>query len=174
MKNHYNVNHITAKVRDSFLYQNEKLEGYTGCKIFSICTYLNETLTFDIILDNGSIFNYVPMNVIFKDIPSEKFELTELVYHNCLSLDISINCMHILTNMHGYAYIKSKKEFRKILNYICTIDFYTGNEILHLCVLDNNNFVLLPNHKILFYDCEQDISLLKFRQYKKVRGIFKV
>ena len=55
-----------------------------------------------------------------------------------------------------------------------TIDFYKSNEILHLCVLDNNNFILLPNHKILFFEEEQDTTLLKFKQNKKVRGIFKV
>lgn len=173
--NHINLNSpILAFVADSLLYDNKSINTYTKCEIFSLGIYVGETITFDILLEDGSIFNYIPLSEIYYNIPKEKYTLNDLVYHNSMSQNISIQYYNTLTNKFGYAYIKNKIIFKRIKKYICTIDFFETNEILNLVILENDNFALLPNHKTLWFDKEQEVDRIKLKKYKKIRSVFKV
>lgn len=59
MKNHYSIKPINAYVFKSLLCNNDSKE-LINCTIIGLCLYENETLCFDIILEDGSIFNYIP------------------------------------------------------------------------------------------------------------------
>lgn len=162
MKNHYSINTIKAYVKKGLLYNNDSME-LIDCKIVSLCLYENETLCFDIILEDGSIFNYIPLNkIVHKKEFDKNINLKDLVYHNSPSIEITLNYIDELNNLK-LAYLKHKDEWIEVIEYITTIDWYKGNDLLNLVKLNNGFFALLPNHKLKMNDIKE------FEKYSKIR-----
>lgn len=162
MKNHYSINNINGYVRKGLLYNNDSIE-LINCKIISLCLYKNETLCFDIVLEDGSIFNYIPLHEIYHNKEFDKnIELKDLVYHNSPSINISLNYINELNNLK-LAYLKYKDEWIEVIEYIVTIDWYKENDLLNLVKLNNGYFALLPNHKLKM---NKEKS---FEKYSKIR-----
>lgn len=164
MKNHYSINPIKCFVKDDVLFNDDRTT-ITEATIIGLCLYKDETICFDVILKNGSIFNYIPLHKVIHKHPTldNDIELKDLVYHNCPSLDISINKFDFLTEKNGKAFLKHKNLWVDIDEYILTVDWYEGNDLLNLVKLHNGYFAFLPNHKIKFGDVEET-----FEKYKKV------
>lgn len=167
MKNHYSIKPISAYVFESLLYNNDS-KKLINCTIIGLCLYENETLCFDIILEDGSIFNYIPLHKIIHNKEYDKnITLKDLVYHNSPSIEISLNYIDNLKNMK-LAYLKNLNKWIEIEDYIVTIDWYKGNDLLNLVKLKNGYFALLPNHKIKMNDIKE------FEKYSKIKESYKV
>lgn len=170
MKNHYSIKPINAYVMDDILYGKNQVNELIPCKIISLCLYLNESLCFDIILEDGSIFNYIPLHKIVHNKNYDKnINLIDLVYHNCNDLVISINEIEYLKSISNInVFLKNKNEWVSGEEYLFSIDWYNANDLLNLIKLSNGYFCLIPNHKIIFGKNKE------FKKYKKIPSIFKV
>ena len=70
MQNHYPIKPIKAYVFKNFLIDDLQDKGafFIECEIIGLCLYEGEAIAFDIVLNDGSIFNYIPPHKIKHDI----------------------------------------------------------------------------------------------------------
>jgi len=157
---HIEIEPIKAYVNEFVLYNGEK-QGIVPCKIFAVSFYQGESITFGIELDEGSVFFYVPPQMISLNKEFE-FKLNELVYHNCPSSIVTANKFKFLEEKNLKVYIKQREKWFNA-KYLLTIDWYEGNDLLHMIIIDNKQIAFLPSHKIKF-DGEE-----KFLPFKKMK-----
>jgi hypothetical protein len=163
---HADIPPIEAHVRAEYLYNMDP--AHVGelrrCKVFGVSSYVGQAPTFQILLEDGALFSYVPASALVDSAKHAEptLELVELVYHDCKHVEISVHDMSALRG-EVLAYFKKRDVWMKG-EYRFTIDWYTGNEMLHCIALANGQFALLPNHKIKFGDHEPG-----FEAYKKIR-----
>ncbi len=145
-------------------------EGMLPCQIFSLAAYPQESITFQILLEDGSLFSYVPLHLLYHKPPetSDLLELVDVVYHNCPD---STLCIHRFEHLRGdrvNCFFKRRQCWLSG-DYLFTIDWYSANDLLHLIQLHNGQFALLPNHKVKFLNGE-----LRFQPFKKLHATWKV
>jgi hypothetical protein len=178
MNVHADIPAFSASVRTEFLYDMDPaFEGKTEpCTVFAVSSYKGHYPTFKILLKNGSLFDYVPIHALtlapgIKDVMS----LKELVFSKaCPDFNVTVNVHSHLVNetkKRCVCYIPTRKEWRIIDRYICTIDWYTDNHNAHLVVLSNGQFALVPNHKLLL--TQKPLTECVFPGYKKLRQEWK-
>ena len=170
MQNHYPIKPIKAYVFKNFLTDdhNDKSNFFIECEIIGLCLYEGEAITFDIVLNDGSIFNYIPPHKIKHDISTHfSIGLSNLVYHNCKSMEITVSYMDALKNIK-LAYCKKDDSWHKVVEYVLTVDWYKDNDLLNLVKLENGYFAFLPNHKLKMNEERS------FKKYSKIRNTFKV
>lgn len=136
-------------IKESFLFNGNKTKtAWIPCKIYAISSYIGNVPTFKILLDNGSLFDYIPIHALTTSPENvlEQYSLSDLCYFNCKDDEIVVNVHKALTNKVINCYLKHKNVWESGA-YICTIDWFRDNENCHLVSLTNGQFVLIPNHK---------------------------
>jgi len=94
-------------------------------------------------------------------------ELIDLVYHNCPGGDI---CVHSFKELQGPVHIFIKRQSAWLAGeYLFTLDWYEGNDLLHLVALDNGQYAFQPHHKLKFKDGPRELP-----PYRKLHGEWKV
>jgi hypothetical protein len=169
---HVPVDLIPCAVREEFLMNQQSGHGrWVNGKIFSVSSYKGHALTFQVLLSNGAVFSYLPLHAVVQrrkwKPEGEHFALEELLYHDCKSNHV---CAHRFPALAGtvQAYFKLSQKWCSG-RYLFTVDWYRGNEQLHLIALDNGQFCALPSHKVLFGRVAQ-----KLPPYQKLRQIWTV
>lgn len=163
---HAEIPPIQTHVRAEYLYGMDPARAgeLRRCTVFSISSYVGQAPTFQILLEDGALFSYLPPDALID--PDKRtdpsLDLGELVYHDCKHVEISV---HDVTALRGpvLAYFKKRDLWMKG-EYRFTVDWYTGNEMLHCVALANGQLALLPNHKLKFGEHEPG-----FEPYKKIR-----
>jgi len=172
--------HVHAQIApQSWLVQKEILYGndakYAGdvvpCKVFAVSSYPGSTLTFKILLDDGAVFSYVAPHQLRTrpTIEAPGLDLRDLVYLNCPDESLVVERFDALASDRGVlCYFKHRDLWMKG-SYVFTVDWYTGNDLLHCVTLENGQIALLPHHKIKFHD-----DAPGFQPYKKIRADWRV
>jgi hypothetical protein len=161
-----------AYIAQEFLYDMDpsKIGSHLPCVVFGVSTYINETLTFNILLQDGSMFQYIPFHALRlndKETDFPSLELRDLVYHNCRNLEI--DC-HTFDHLKGT--VNCHFRYKDIWipgEYFTTIDFYKGNDTLHIIKLENGQLTALPTSRVKFKD-----GIKEFPPYKKLHPIWRV
>ncbi len=151
---HAEFSPFTAVVENRVLHDDDpSVDGWTLCKVFAISSYPGHVPTFQVMLENGAMFSYVPPHRLRQWAPSdafpERFELADLVYHECRDEKITVNRYDLLTRSPCRAYLHKQKRWLDAV-YVATVDWYMGNDLLHLVTLENGQFAFLPSHKVMF------------------------
>ncbi len=161
---HAQIPPIVTNVRAEYLYNMDpaRVGELRRCTAFSVSSYVGSAPTFQILLPDGAVFSYLPPNALVETQTDPVLELGDLVYHDCKSVDISV---HVFDVLRGpvLAYFKNR-DLWLAGTYLFTIDWYTGNEMLHCVSLVNGQYALLPSHKLKFGDHPPG-----FEPYKKIR-----
>lgn len=149
---------------------DHQVQGYLPCQIFGLSAYPQDALTFQILLDDGSIFSYVPLHLLYHTLLIEGpfLELTDLVYHNCPDATLCIHRFEFLGQDVVNCFFKAKQLWLAG-NYLFTVDWYQGNDLLHFIQLHTGQFALLPNHKVKFHN-----GTSQFQPFKKLHATWKV
>ena len=143
---HYEIKSIKAYVKEEFLYDGDKSKTKKiPCDIFCISFYPGEAFTFGIMLEEGSVFYYIPPHALSRK--KFSFDLRDLVYHNVPNGKFCIKKFKYL-DKDLRVYMKFKDKWFKG-KYIFTIDWYEGNDLVHFVEV-NGQFAFLPSHKIKF------------------------
>lgn len=157
---HVDIPPFKAYVEEKFLFDLNQMHAglYVPCKVVGVSSYKGEALTFTILLDNGSVFFYIPFHAISKrkrDIDEQALDMDDLVYKNCVQDEI---CAYIIETLpkEVSVYFKRKNLW---LNgkYLLTIDWHTDNELFHLLELENGQYAAIPAHKIKWGDSERSL-----------------
>lgn len=162
---HVQIPPIRISVRAEYLYNMDpaRIGELRACTAFTVSSYVGNAPTFQILLADGAVFSYVPPNALVNaPVTAPALELADLVYHDCKSVDIAVQAFDALRGP-VLAYFK-RRDLWLTATYLFTIDWYTGNEMLHCLALANGQYALLPSHKVKFGDHPPG-----FEPYKKIK-----
>jgi hypothetical protein len=168
---HADIKPFNCNVRLEYLYDMD--QSYAGqfrpCTVFAVSSYKGESPTFKILLADGTVFSYVPPSALVDPAGSSEpqLDLRDLVYHNCPAGDFSLN---VFAGLQGpvNAFFKSRNLWLEG-SYVLTIDWYVGNDLLHLIALNNGQYCFLPHHKLKFHK-----GAKQFEPYRKMHSTWKV
>ncbi len=162
---HTEIKPLKVFIKESVLFNEDSSKtNLVPATIFCISSYEKEALTFGVYLDNGSVFFYIPIHKIsFKEDSLFDYQLNELIYNNNEAATCSVNYFEYLKKTNPKIYLKKIDKWINC-NYILTIDWYQGNDLMHLVALENGQFACMPSHKINFAGKEV------FENYKKIKS----
>jgi hypothetical protein len=170
---------LRAQVRGEYLHDLDP--AYAGslepASIFAISSYPGQTPTFKARLGDGAVFCYLPPSALVDvalpggaPLPRTSdlvLELADLVYHDCPDEQISVHRFDALAGP-VLAWFK-RRDLWLAGAYLFTVDWWTGNDLLHGIALGNGQLALLPNHKLKFGDHPPG-----FAPYRKLRRTWTV
>lgn len=167
---HAEIPPLSLRVKKDLLYGGDPQYAghFVPCRAFVVSSYPGSTPTFKILLEDGAVFSYVPPSALFDGAPkAPELDLEDLVYSNCPTGDFCVHHFNLLdTEVH--AFLKHRHLWLKG-RYRLTLDWYEGNDLLHLISLENGQQAFLPHHKLKFGDHPEG-----FEPYKKLRAEWKV
>ncbi len=171
-KVHADIPPLRTHIRGEYLYDMDLSHAgeLVPCTAFAVSSYEGSVPTFKVLLADGSVFSYVPPTALVdpeKARGRETLELADLVYHNCPSGDI---CVHSFEQLRGpvHAYLKRRDAWMEG-EYLWTLDWYAGNDLLHLVALENGQYAFLPHHKLKFKDGPRELP-----PYRKLHAEWRV
>jgi hypothetical protein len=169
---HAEIPPLKTHVRAEYLYDMDPahIGEVVPCWAFAVSSYEGSVLTFEVLLDNGSMFSYMPPTALIDPARArgqEVLDLKDLASVNCPSGDI---CVHRYRALEGTVQGYFKQRDRWLAgDYLCTIDWYQNNQLVHLIALENGQYALLPSHKVLFGDGTRVLP-----GYRKMHSVWQV
>jgi len=162
---HANIVPIKAVVREDVLYDMDrsKSNNTVPCQLVGVSIYKGSVPTFQIVAEGDSLFSYIPPHLISTNVKDPVFsvDLKDLVYHNCADSEFALTTWEFLKGEELSVYLKNLRSWIKG-SYLFTLDWYTGNDLLHAIQLHNGQIGFFPQHKILLN------GATSFRPYKKI------
>lgn len=168
---HVDIPHLNLSVKKSLVHGGDsRFDGeFLACRAFAFSSYPGSAPTFQILLNDGAVFSYVPPSglVDLEKRNDVELALADLVYHNCADGDVAVSVFGALAGpvlcffKHRDLWMDGEYRF--------TVDWYRGNDLLHCITLANGQVAFLPSHKIKFGGGEPG-----FRPYKKLRNEWRV
>lgn len=168
---HVDIPHLNLSVKKELVYgRDARFVGeFLACRAFAFSSYPGSAPTFQILLDDGAVFSYVPPSGLV-DLAKRRdpeLSLHDLVYHNCADGDVAVT---VFSALQGAVLCFFKHRDLWIGGvYAFSVDWYRGNDLLHCVLLDNGQVAFLPSHKIKFGGGDPG-----FRPYKKLRNEWRV
>lgn len=173
MNVHVDIPTFKAFVQTKFLYNmDEAYEGKASpCKVFAVSSYKGHYPTFKILLDDGSLFDYIPAHALFVKPNNTKYELgiDDLCYGKaCPDFNIAVSVHQIFSEPYAIksCWFPKKNIWVDVDRYICTIDWYKDNENANLLILKNGQIAFVPNHKMLLAKTGPVATLPKYKAIK--------
>ena len=175
---HHEIPSFSAYLYKSFLQEGDNSENnnFIKCEVYAVSSYSGHAITFKVLLDDGSMFDYIPIHAIRENNPAANeslvdLDMSDLVFQkNCPDNTMTIHKFKFLTeklnHTNMWCWFKHKNLWLLVTRYVCSIDWPEDNHSGHLVFLENGQMALVPNHKALF-------SLTKpkqFPNYKKIRS----
>lgn len=160
---HHNIPPISCFVRNEYLYDFEKT-GLTECLAFSVKSVKNNALFFQIMTDNGAIYDKIPIAGLCHKEKSIHFKTDFLQLWDCPSYHFTVVQFDYLRNKKCQVLLKDKNKY--LGDYLFTIDwaadkvgpdtsfaeYWPEHKCAHIIKLDQGNYAAQPNNRILFAD----------------------
>lgn len=171
---HADTPKIDAFVREEFLYNlsPDRVGALVPVTIFGFLSYAGEhPATSVLIKKTKGIFSNIPLNALVASNATPLGPIQEL------STVCPINSPSFEFTLIQYEYLRSNPRcsiFRdnqqELGVYWFTVDWYKDNQQYHFIELDNGQFILWPQHKVL-WDTRVGIELPK---YQKMRSVWRI
>jgi hypothetical protein len=167
---------IGGFVRRSALYNGDKsFEGYEPCSFFAITSYKDRAPTLKLLLEDGSLFSFMPIDgftSVLPDISSgstdaQPFDMEDLAYKNCPDYAFAFSSPKYLHGKINCYFVRRDRWLEA--EYIASLDWHRGNLIMHICHLENGQIALLPSHKVKFHNGARE-----FKPYRKITSVWEV
>lgn len=140
---------INCFIHEKFLYNmDETKSGIIPCKVIALCSYKKHQITFDVLLNNGSQFCYMPIESLIM-VNSNLFKYESLFHIICPSNKFFIHKINEFENLIPHIFNKNKQFLYPVKEYILSIEWHTNNELVHL-FNNEKHFILVPNHKVMW------------------------
>lgn len=157
-------------VKKQYLYNLESGMGeYEVGHIISFNSYKGHQPTFDVLLTNGAVYSYLPIDAITTDnlnCKAEEYPCPIL----CPSATVIIRDMPILSKKYVQVFDRDRKWF-SFATLIKMIEWPNDNELIYLVELNSAQLAFVPNHKILFTN--KRIKVDQLPNYKKLQKEWK-
>lgn len=158
MTHNISIPHFFAKLRLEHLYQHDGREGFKDVVVFGAQSIQGRALTFHVLCDDGSMRSRVPIHMLAWKEDATKMPLDHLQLWDCFGNHISATTYEYLDEMRVKTVLKDHSEHWG--SYIMTFDWYdnpssnepTQYKCAHLIRLDNGNYALQPNNRLMWRD----------------------
>jgi hypothetical protein len=151
MQTHVEIDPIKVWVAGKFLYGGEKKPAEKG-RIIAVSSYVGHVPTFQILLDTGHLFSYVPPHMLCVHDPKNHdidFDLNDCVFHNCPPGNIVVNVFKHLQRYPVQLFTADRKPLDSLADYLFSVDWIDANDVLHcVSMRDSGQIKLYPQHKI--------------------------
>lgn len=129
-----------------YLRNMEDVSGFVAGKIIAFSSYAGHAPTFQVLLENGALFSYLPTEAVHLR-PSEADHFPWQGYKNCPGHDVAV------VNLPLDKAVVFANKMQIEARYWFTADWFEANEqfSLFLCP-EINGLIWAPNHKVLFGD----------------------
>ncbi len=147
------ISPIPCFVKHEFLYdwvKQAKMNWFLACSIIGISSYLDQPITFHILIEWAYIYSDIPIHALQRKKNIKEQSLLsdqDLWYKNCQTTEIDLFYLTVLQNKKITLYFPRQNIWNK-WRYLFSCDFYLWNELVHLIKLENWLFCRAPNHKI--------------------------
>ena len=169
---HASIPVIRAWIGREYLYDMapEHVGAFDRCTVFGVASYAGHALTFQVIVEDGSMFSYVPICAIkARDVTCAPWlPMSDLLYRDCPGERIAVTEYEHLRGAHADCFFRGRNLWMGG-EYLCSIDWPDNNEQVHVVRLDTGQFCALPNHKLKFHGGERT-----FKPYRKLRQEWRV
>ena len=167
-------NNVYCYVRESFFTDNlNHKENFLKCKIVSVSGYVNEQLTFDLLVEDSYLYHNVPiieLNTSKKDYDDVcnrikyKSRYGNYICNEQNSLEVIV---YPYNEQNVYANVELSVDGYESLigQYMFSVDMVKDNNIFHLIKLDCGGFVWVPSHKLSFSSKPLPTNWVKNRKY---------
>jgi hypothetical protein len=155
------VPHWYCFLRSEFLYNGEAHHGeVTPVAVFGVTSLQSRALTFHVMTDRGAQVDRIPLHALCwkPDAPAQPLDVLEL--WDCFSYDIAVHEFAYLRGLRCRTILKDRRWYAG--EYLMTFDWAKsayaedagegGHKTGVLIRLDNGNFALQPNNRILWYE----------------------
>jgi hypothetical protein len=152
------IPHFYAKIRTEHLYQQDGRGGFEEAVIFGAQSVGGKALTFHVMTEEGAVRSRVPIHMLSWKDPSDKKPLDYLQLWDCFGESVTVTTYEYLAQSRVQVVFKDgTKEWG---NYMMTFDWYnnpysqepTQYKAAHLIKLDDGNFALQPNNRLVWKD----------------------
>jgi hypothetical protein len=160
----HNVPTITCLIRNQYLFNHESGHGeYSLCDVHSVASMEKRVPLFEAFLTNGVNWTRRPITAFcWKE--CEPVNLEEAMYWDCFSPYIDVNVRARMKNLRAKLITPSNE--KKWGEYMMTLDWGWENKAMidtnfsetpehkcgHLFKMDNGNFYIYPNNRIIWHD----------------------
>lgn len=146
---HISIPPFLTYVRSEYLYDLKEGFGYFGeGTVFAISSYPDSPLTFQVMVDNTTLFSNVPVFALTNSKTAVKLSEDESVFFNCPDEDVAVSQYEYLISINDCCVWKRDDTFWQKGSYLLTIDWWKSKKSLHLIELEDGNYILWPNEKI--------------------------
>lgn len=157
---------ISGFVAESYLYSDNR-NSLAACKVIGVSCYPGSALTLTILLNDGSLFCYLPLNSFCINPIIYQLSIKDLCYFNCPGGDVELKRFNLPEVVKVYFKYRDSWDTGR---YFYTLDWYEKNELSHLIMLKSGFLCSMPNHKVKFGSS----STLELPKFKKIREEWKV
>jgi hypothetical protein len=116
--------------------------------VFAISTVAGQAPSFNIMVNETSVFSNISAAALSNSRPSQKFDDDDYNFYNCPESDASVVHLDYLTNINSCAVWRRDKGFWQKGNYLFTLDFPNANQQLQLIELEDGNYIFWDNSLI--------------------------
>lgn len=171
---HFDIPKQKVIVRTQYLYDMDPAKnGFTEAELISISSYPGHAPTFTALVEGKFLFHYLPINAFFQSTPStynsgpkKPLSLAESCYFNCPDTEVAVS---VIGGLHKCLVFDKNKDFVEAGMYLMTFDWHRDNQLCHMILLETGNFVLVPSHKVIFGDGDDQLP-----NFKKLHATWKV
>lgn len=142
----YDIPIFLTYVRSEYLFELKQGQGYyTPATVFAISICSGETIKFQILTDDRTLFSNIPVSALANDKVAPKYQEEQYV---CTDDIANIIQHEYLTAIEHCAVWKQDNSFWQKAIYILTIEFPKTKQQLHLLEMEDGNYTFAPNENI--------------------------
>jgi hypothetical protein len=152
------IPHFYAKMRIEHMYQHDGRQGMQDVIIFGAQSISGKALTFHVMTEEGAVRSRVPIHMLAWKEDAPKIPLDHLQLWDCFGYEVTCTVYDYLSQSRVKVVFKDGTQ--EWGNYIMTFDWFdnpysnepTQYKAAHLIKLDNGNFALQPNNRLMWRD----------------------
>jgi hypothetical protein len=158
----HDVPHFDVWIRKEFLYdEDETYEGeFVKGVVFGIRSLHGRALGFHTFTDVGAVIWGLPIHALCHDVNAPYQELNVLELWDCFAYQVTVTEFTYLSERACMVILRDHLKYEG--EYLFTVDWFGtseaesagdgGHKCGHLIALENGNFALQPNNRILWAD----------------------
>lgn len=154
------VPYFKAFVRERFFYQGDATKsGHIPVVVFGIRSVSPRALGFHVMTERGAMYSPLPIHALCAREDAAEMKLSELELWDCFGEDVEVHEFDFLAERRCRIWMPARDEWLRG-SYRFTLDWHSNPwseepsewKCMHLIELDNGNYALQPNNRILWHD----------------------
>lgn len=146
-----NIQPFLTYVRSEFLFDHKEGESYfSPATVFSISISTDEYPTFQVIINDTSLFSNIPISAFANSKGVRPLEEQDYIYSQAPSINVIACVYEYISSIEDCFVWKRNYEKFQAAKYILTLDWYVEKQQLHLLELEDGNYILWPSELITF------------------------